>query len=61
MAGLYVYDNVGIALRCFALGIFGGLGSAFYLVQNGLFRSAGHASNEATSERASTMLSSMLQ
>ena len=24
------------ALRCFALGIFGGLGSAFYLVQNGL-------------------------
>ena len=32
----YVYNNVGIALRCFALGIFGGLGSAFYLVQNGL-------------------------
>jgi uncharacterized membrane protein SpoIIM required for sporulation len=36
MAGYYVYNNVGIALRCFALGIFGGLGSAFYLVQNGL-------------------------
>jgi uncharacterized membrane protein SpoIIM required for sporulation len=36
MAGFYVYNNVGIALRCFALGIFGGLGSAFYLVQNGL-------------------------
>jgi uncharacterized membrane protein SpoIIM required for sporulation len=35
MAGFYVYNNVGIALRCFALGIFGGLGSAFYLVQNG--------------------------
>lgn len=36
MAGFYVYNNVGIALRCFAVGIFGGLGSAFYLVQNGL-------------------------
>lgn len=36
MTGFYVYNNVGIALRVFALGIFGGLGSAFYLVQNGL-------------------------
>lgn len=36
MAGFYVYNNVGIALRCFALGIFAGIGSAFYLVQNGL-------------------------
>ncbi len=36
MAGFYVNHNVGIALRCFALGIFGGLGSAFYLVENGL-------------------------
>jgi uncharacterized membrane protein SpoIIM required for sporulation len=36
MAGFYVNNNVGIALRCFALGIFFGLGSAFYLVQNGL-------------------------
>ena len=36
MAGFYVNNNVGIALRCFATGIFGGLGSAFYLVQNGL-------------------------
>ena len=36
MAGFYVYNNVGIALRCFALGVFGGIGSAFYLVQNGL-------------------------
>ncbi len=40
MAGFYVNNNVGIALRCFALGIFGGLGSAFYLVQNGLFTGA---------------------
>ena len=36
MAGFYVNNNVGIALRCFALGIFGGLGSVFFLVQNGL-------------------------
>jgi len=36
MAGFYVNNNVGIALRCFAFGIFGGLGSGFYLVQNGL-------------------------
>jgi uncharacterized membrane protein SpoIIM required for sporulation len=36
MAGFYVHNNVGIALRCFALGIFGGIGSGFYLVQNGL-------------------------
>lgn len=36
MAGFYVNNNVGIALRCFALGIFGGLGSAFYLLENGL-------------------------
>lgn len=36
MAGFYVNNNVGIALRCFAMGIFGGLGSAFYLVENGL-------------------------
>ena len=36
MAGFYVNNNIGIALRCFSLGIFGGLGSAFYLVHNGL-------------------------
>ncbi len=36
MAGFYVNNNVGIALRCFALGIFGGVGSAFFLVDNGL-------------------------
>ncbi len=36
MAGYYVYNNVGIALRCFALGVIGGLGSAVYLVYNGL-------------------------
>jgi len=36
MAGFYVNNNVGIALRCFATGLAFGLGSAFYLVENGL-------------------------
>jgi len=36
MAGFYVNNNVGIALRCFATGLTAGLGSAFYLVENGL-------------------------
>jgi len=35
MAGFYVYNNVGIAFRCFASGILFGLGSAFFLVYNG--------------------------
>lgn len=36
MAGFYVFNNVGIAFRVFALGAFAGLGSLFYLVYNGL-------------------------
>jgi uncharacterized membrane protein SpoIIM required for sporulation len=40
MAGFYVHNNVGIALRCFATGITFGLGSAFYLVENGLMTGA---------------------
>jgi uncharacterized membrane protein SpoIIM required for sporulation len=40
MAGFYVDNNVGIALRCFATGIALGLGSAFYLVENGLITGA---------------------
>jgi uncharacterized membrane protein SpoIIM required for sporulation len=36
MAGFYVWNNVGIAFRCFATGIFCGLGSVFFLVYNGL-------------------------
>ncbi|HEY8038947.1 MAG TPA: stage II sporulation protein M [Polyangiaceae bacterium] len=36
MAGFYVNNNVGIALRCFATGLMFGVGSAFYLVENGL-------------------------
>jgi uncharacterized membrane protein SpoIIM required for sporulation len=35
MAGFYVFNNVGIAFRCFATGILFGLGSAFFLVYNG--------------------------
>jgi uncharacterized membrane protein SpoIIM required for sporulation len=36
MAGFYVYNNVGIAFRCFATGILFGVGSVFFLVYNGL-------------------------
>ena len=36
MAGFYVFNNVGIAFRCFATGALAGLGSVFYLVWNGL-------------------------
>lgn len=50
MAGFYVNNNVGIALRVFALGIFGGLGSAFYLIDNGL--SIGAVTGYVTSEGA---------
>jgi len=40
MAGFYVYNNVGIAFRCFATGILYGTGSLFFLVYNGLFTGA---------------------
>lgn len=36
MAGFYVFNNVGIAFRCFATGILFGLGSLFYAIYNGL-------------------------
>jgi uncharacterized membrane protein SpoIIM required for sporulation len=36
MAGFYVWNNVGIAFRCFATGILFGLGSVFFLLHNGL-------------------------
>jgi uncharacterized membrane protein SpoIIM required for sporulation len=47
MAGFYVMNNVGIAFRCFATGIIFGLGSVFYLIQNGCVMGAvmGHVSN----------------
>jgi uncharacterized membrane protein SpoIIM required for sporulation len=36
MAGFYVFNNVGIAFRCFATGALFGLGSVYSLVYNGL-------------------------
>jgi uncharacterized membrane protein SpoIIM required for sporulation len=37
MAGFYVHNNVGIALACFASGIFLGIGSLVWLAANGVF------------------------
>ena len=56
MTGFYVYNNVGIAFRCFATGILFGLGSIFFLVYNGLVtgtvfgyvQRSGHAENILT-------------
>jgi uncharacterized membrane protein SpoIIM required for sporulation len=56
MTGFYVYNNVGIAFRCFATGILFGLGSIFFLVYNGLVTGtvvgyverSGHAENILT-------------
>ncbi len=53
MAGFYVWNNVGIAFRCFATGILYGAGSLFFLIYNGLLTgtgvgyvmSAGHGGN----------------
>ena len=36
MAGFYVLNNVGIALRAAAAGVFGGIGTAWVLVSNGI-------------------------
>ena len=56
MTGFYVYNNVGIAFRCFATGVLFGLGSVFFLVYNGLVigavaglvTAAGHGKNLLT-------------
>lgn len=56
MAGFYVYNNIGIAFRCFATGVLFGLGSVFFLVYNGLVigavlgwvTQAGHGEHIAT-------------
>jgi uncharacterized membrane protein SpoIIM required for sporulation len=37
MFGYYIMNNIGIGFQCFAAGVFAGVGSAFYLVFNGLF------------------------
>lgn len=36
MAGFYVYNNVGIAFRCFATGVLFGIGTIFFLVHNSI-------------------------
>ena len=58
MAGFYVNNNVGIALRCFALGIFGGVGSAFFLVDNGLSIGAilGYVASQGAGENIFTFV-----
>ena len=53
MFGFYIMHNIGLGFQCFAAGIFAGLGSAFFLLYNGLFLGvlsgyligAGHAEN----------------
>jgi uncharacterized membrane protein SpoIIM required for sporulation len=56
MSGFYVFNNIGIAFRCFATGVLFGTGSVFFLVYNGLVTgtvighvaSAGYARNILT-------------
>ncbi len=36
MAGFYVYNNVGIAFRCFATGVLFGVGTVFFLIYNSI-------------------------
>lgn len=36
MFGFYIYNNIGIAFRSFAMGIFYGIGSAFIMLYNGI-------------------------
>jgi uncharacterized membrane protein SpoIIM required for sporulation len=56
MSGYYVFNNIGIAFRCFATGVLFGTGSIFFLVYNGLVTgtvighvaSAGYARNILT-------------
>ncbi|QDV21055.1 hypothetical protein Pan153_57370 [Gimesia panareensis] len=40
MAGFYINNNVGIALKCFALGILLGIGTVYTLLFNGIFLGA---------------------
>ena len=44
MFGFYIYNNIGVSFRCFATGIFAGLGSIFFIFYNGLLLGgvAGH-------------------
>jgi uncharacterized membrane protein SpoIIM required for sporulation len=58
MAGFYVNNNIGIALRCFALGIFGGVGSVFFLVDNGLTTGAmfGYVTSQGAGDNILTFI-----
>jgi uncharacterized membrane protein SpoIIM required for sporulation len=40
MFGFYIRNNIGIAFKCFAGGIFFGLGSIWFLLENGFFGGA---------------------
>ncbi|MFH5806206.1 stage II sporulation protein M [Alienimonas sp. DA493] len=53
MAGFYVYNNVGIALKCFALGVTFGLGTVYVLLSNGIQIGAvfGYAGASGNGER----------
>jgi len=48
MFGFYIYNNISIAFRTFAGGIFAGVGSLFMLAVNGIFMgaAAGHIINQ---------------
>jgi uncharacterized membrane protein SpoIIM required for sporulation len=52
MFGVYIYNNIGIAFRTFAMGIFLGVGSIFILVYNGIVIGAvaGHLHNAGYGE-----------
>ena len=47
MFGFYIQNNIGVAFRCFATGIFAGIGSLYFIVVNGLILGgvAGHLSS----------------
>jgi uncharacterized membrane protein SpoIIM required for sporulation len=40
MFGFYIRNNISVAFQCFAGGLFGGLGSLFFLAYNGAFSGA---------------------
>ena len=40
MFGFYIRNNIGVSFQCFAGGLFGGLGSLFFLAYNGAFGGA---------------------
>ncbi|MFK7776789.1 MAG: stage II sporulation protein M [Gimesia sp.] len=53
MAGFYINHNVGIALKCFALGILLGIGTVYTLLFNGIFLGAvsGYIVSQGNGER----------